>query len=96
MAFFSFTITPTTAVISITAAQPGIRRIRQCTITVRDMGTATYVSLGGGQSQERRLKNEGDNMQISPAPKFDSINLNEIFIVSDTADSVIEVFGESI
>ncbi len=101
MAFFSFTITPTTTAQNITAQailvtgnSNGIARVKQFSLKVRSMGTATYVAVGGLNAQETRMVAIGDNIPFTPAFSSSRISINELFISSDTADAVVEVIGE--
>ena len=101
MAFFSFTITPTTTAQSVTASailvsgnSSGIRAVKQFSLKIRSMGTSTYTAVGGLDSQQTRMVAVGDNIPFTPAFSNARINMNELFISSDTADAVIEVIGE--
>jgi hypothetical protein len=97
MTFFSTTLTPTTA----NVAQPlmtnkmGIERATQIQINIRSMGTATYVAIGGTDTQDRRLTGAGDNLGIDTPQGKRYMDLKSLFIVSDTNDAVIEIVGDS-
>jgi hypothetical protein len=61
-------------------------------IEVRSMGTATYVALGKLNAVQSRLVNKNAYQEFE-APKGAYIVMNDIYIVSDTADPVVEVTG---
>ncbi len=96
MSFFSTTLTVPISRVPVTNDKPLIRRVSQMQIIVRSMGTATYVALGGSDSQDRRLTSVGSSVSIGvegSAKYFDPLRL---FVSSDTADAVIEIFGEAL
>lgn len=92
--FFSFTITPTTAPVPINTPKPNINFVKQVAIVVRSVGTSTYNALGGQDSQDRRLTAVGDQENISSIAPDGYIDISKLWIISDTSDAVIEVFGE--
>lgn len=95
MPFFSTTLTVGTTAQNVTKNRQGISKVIQAEVIVRSMGTATYVRIGGLESQDRTLRTVGDSVSISsnyPNRYFDILGLQAI---SDTADAVIEVLGES-
>ncbi|WAC05662.1 MAG: hypothetical protein OS112_03270 [Methanoregula sp.] len=59
-------------------------------IRVRSMGTASYIALGSIKAEEYRLTGIGQTFSYSCNPG-ELINLSKKWIVSDTADAVIEV-----
>lgn len=98
MPFFSTTLTVTTAAQAVTTNKQGVRRVIQMQIVVRSMGTATYIAVGGSDSQDRRLTSAGASVSIT-AEKTDNgklipFNPLEIFAISDTSDGVLEIFGQ--
>jgi len=95
MVFFSTTITPTTAPQLVMANKPFITRATQIQIVVRDMGTATYVAVGGSDAQDRRLTGVGANIGIDTPLGKRYFDLRSLFIVSDTADAVVEIIGDT-
>lgn len=95
MAFFSATLTVGTSPLPVTNDKIGITKVKQASIVVRSMGTATYIGLGGRDSQDRRLTVAGSSLSIEPIAQDKYVHLNEIFCSSDTADAVIEIIGES-
>lgn len=95
MAFFSTTLTVDTSPLPVTNNKIGVTKVKQVSIVVRSMGTATYVGLGGRDSQDRRLTVVGASLSLSPIAKDNYIMLQEVFASSDTADAVIEVIGET-
>lgn len=99
MPFFSTTTTVLTTAIPVTQNKQGIRKVIQMQVVVRSMGTATYIALGGADSQDRRLTSAGSSVSISAeeliSGKKKPFNPLEIFAISDTADAVIEVFGQA-
>lgn len=100
MTFFSTTITPSTVVQSLMANRPNIKKSPQLTIVLRSIGTATYVAVGGLDTQDRRLSNIGEGISLSAETKPDNqkyyFDPTQIFISSDSNDAVIEIFGEAI
>ena len=95
MPFFSTNITPTTAPQPLMANKPLIQRVKQISISVRSMGTASYIAVGGQDSQDKRFTSTGSGMSISPIGEEKSVDITTIRIVSDTADAVVDIFGES-
>lgn len=96
MPFFSTTLTPKTALQVILANKPLIRRVRQMLIVVRSMGTASYVALGGADSQDRKLTSVGSSVSIGAENNQKYFDPISIFAISDTADAVLEIFGEAL
>lgn len=72
-----------------------IRRATQILIVIRSMGTASYIALGGRDSQDRRLVGVGDALPIDTPLGKRYLDLTTLFCSSDTADAVIEVIGDS-
>lgn len=95
MAFFSTTLTPTTAVQKVMANKADLRRVTQVEISVRSMGTATYVGVGGRDSQDKRLTAAKDSVSMDTPLGKKYLNLDTVFVISDTADAVLEIFGDS-
>ena len=99
MSFFSTTLTPSTVIQSLMANKPNLRQAIQFVVVVRSMGTATYVGLGGLDTQDRRLSTVGDGMSLSAdfnRPQLKKwLDPTQIFVSSDTSDAVIEIFGET-
>lgn len=95
MTFFSTSLTVLTTKQPVTQNKIGVNRVKQATIVVRSMGTATYIALGGADSQDRRLTVVGASVSISALEYEKFIMLNEVFCSSDTADGVLEVFGDT-
>ena len=95
MTFFSTTITPTTARQLIMINKPGIQRVTQIQIRIRSMGTATYVSIGGADTQDRRMTGAGDSIGIDTPLGKRYTDVTSLFIVSDTADAVVEIIGDT-
>jgi len=96
MVFFSTTLTASTTIQSLMANRPGIIRASQVMIKVRSMGTASYVAIGGIDSQDSRLLSVGDATSVSGTPSNPTFNPSKIYVSSDTSDAVIEVLGERI
>lgn len=95
MVFFSTTITPDTTQQMLMVNQPAIKRATQVQIVVRDMGTATYVAVGGFDSQDRRLQGVGANIGIDTPLGKRYIDLTTLFVSSDTNDAVVEIIGDA-
>lgn len=95
MAFFSTTLTPTTAPQTLMALKPLIRNITQIAVTVQSMGTATYINIGGPDSQDKKFTMVGDGFSISGTEKFPYVDVSTIRVISDTADAVLDIFGDS-
>jgi len=97
MSFFSTTLTTDTASQNLMKNRQGITKASQISISVRSMGTATYIAFGGVDSQDRRLTIVGESISIS-GEKVDgqtrTVNPSEIFVISDSNDAVLEIFGE--
>jgi hypothetical protein len=100
MSFFSTTLTTTAAIQNLMQNKLNIKKCPQISISVRSLGTATYVALGGLDSQDRQLTAVGQGIGISAEHKPDKIDYyfdpTTIFVISDAAGAVIEIFGESI
>jgi len=96
MTFFSTLITPTTEAQPLMANKIAITRAAQIQIVVRDMGTATYVGVGGSDSQDRRLTGVGANVGIDTPLGKRYLDLKSLFIISDTADAVVEIIGDAV
>jgi len=94
MAFFSTTLTVLTSPLPILKNKPLIKRVTQVQLFVRSMGTASYIGIGGSDTQDRRLLSIGSSISISAEQKK-YFNPLTIFAVSDTSDSVLEIMGES-
>lgn len=95
MPFFTNTLTPSTTTQNLMANRQGMTKAIQFSVVVRSMGTATYVALGGVDSQDRRLTSVGSGISVSANYPRRWVNPSEVFVISDTADAVIEVFGEA-
>lgn len=95
MTFFSTTITPTTNAQQLMTNKPGIERVLQAQIYIRSIGTATYVGVGGRDSQDRRLTVAGANISIDIPMGMRYVDLRSLFVSSDTSDAVVEVLGDS-
>lgn len=61
-------------------------------IEVRNMGTATYIAVGRRGTTESRLVVQNAYQEFE-APRGSYLDASEIFIVSDTADAVVEITG---
>lgn len=59
-------------------------------IRVRDMGTATYVSIGTEAGQEYRLTAVGQTVSYS-CNRYQVIDLTKKYGISDTNDAVLEI-----
>ena len=59
---------------------------------VRDMGTATYVRIGDMDAQNDTLTGAYQYTEYD-APPQGFIDASRFFVVSDTADAVVEVTG---
>ena len=59
-------------------------------VSVRSMGTATYIALGNERAQEQRLTTVGQNISYS-CSRYEVIDLTKKYIRSDTADAVVEI-----
>lgn len=95
MTFFSDEITATTSAQLVMANKPAIRKVVQIQVTIRSMGTATYVGLGGRDTQNKRLTVVGDNLSIDTPYGKRYLDLRSLFLSSDTADAVVEIIGDS-
>jgi hypothetical protein len=95
MGFFSTTITPTTFPQYALSEKPTITKVRQINFAVRSMGTSTYSAIGGIDSQNRRLTSVGHSISISPVMPNQYLDIASLRIISDTADALIEIFGEA-
>jgi hypothetical protein len=86
------TITPTTAAASIF---PGVaeKYATSYLLRVRSMGTATFVRVGDIYAQSYTLEVVGQVTGWSATTDREIVNLAEIFLISDTADAVIELFA---
>lgn len=90
-----FTVTPTTDALPVFKDQPGVFGVNKMYwigFFVRNMGTATYVRIGTQNALVDSL------LQVQAYTEYDApnngyINGSELFIISDTADAVIEVTG---
>jgi len=96
MTFFSALLTPTTSPQLVLANKPFIQNVTQISIVVRSMGTATYIGIGGSDAQDRRLTTVGDSISIDTPLGYKYVNVSSLFVVSDTADAVIEVIGDAL
>ncbi len=61
-------------------------------VSVRSMGTATYIAVGKRGSAQSRLVGALAYQEFE-APKNAYILMNEIYIVADQADAVVEITG---
>ena len=95
MSFFSSLITPTTAPQLIMTNKSGISRVTQIQIAVRSMGTSSFSAIGGVDEQSRRLTAVGDNIGMDTPQGKRYLDISKLFIVSDTADAVIEIIGDT-
>lgn len=93
MSFFSTTLTATTSRQLIMSNKPNIRKAVQIEVIVRDMGTATYIRIGGWDSQDRTLRTVGDSISITSVGRY--FDLSGLFAISDTSDAVLEIIGET-
>jgi hypothetical protein len=59
-------------------------------IRIRSMGTATYVGFGDERAQDVRLLVADQRLKYQ-CNRYEVIDLTKKFIISDTADAVIEV-----
>ena len=95
MTFFSTTITPTTTPQQIMVNKAGITRVTQIQLAVRSMGSSTFSAIGGIDEQSRRLNAVGDNIGMDTPLGKRYLDISALFIVSDTADAVIEIVGDT-
>jgi hypothetical protein len=99
MSYFSNALTVTTVPQNLLANKPTISKVKQIAVKVRDMGTASYIAIGGVDTQDRRITAVGDGMSITPeqagGEDIHYIDINSIRVVSDTSDAVLEIFGEA-
>ena len=86
------TITPTATAASIF---PGVgeKYATSYILRVRSMGTATYVRVGDIYSQTYSLTVVGQMTGWAATSDREIVNLAEIFLISDAADAVIELFA---
>lgn len=96
MAFFSATLTGKTTVQLLLTNKPHIKQVSQISIIVRSMGTAGYIGLGGLDSQDRRLTTIGDSVSIDTPKNRETIDISTLFVISDAADPVLEIIGETL
>lgn len=100
MSIFTTTVTVKTTIQSIMVNKPFLRNAVQYAVIVRSMGTATYVALGGSDSQDRQLKTVGDGVSLSTDMQRPVgrkwVNPAEMFCISDTSDAVLEIIGEAV
>lgn len=96
MAFFSTTLTGKTTLQILLTNKPHIINVSQISIIVRSMGTATYVGIGGLDSQDRRLTTVGDSISIDTPKNRSIMDVSSLFVISDTADAVLEIIGETL
>lgn len=79
-----------------TTAQPIFKQpykwVTSICIRVRSIGTATYVGVGNNISQDYRLIGVDQMYQYSCNPG-EVIDAAKIWIISDTADPVVEVIA---
>jgi len=97
MVFFSTILTPTAANVPqpLMTNKIGITRATQIQISIRSMGTATYIGVGGTDTQDRRLTAVGENIGMDTPLGKRYLDLRTLFIVSDANDAVIEIIGDS-
>jgi len=95
MSFFSNTITPGTTKKNLMENRQGLTKAIQFSVVVRSMGTASYVGIGGTDTQDRRLTSVGQGVAISANFPRKWVNPSSLFVISDTADAVLEVLGET-
>lgn len=95
MSFFTNTITAGTTKKNLMENRQGLTKAIQFAVVVRSMGTATYVALGGTDSQDRRLTSVGAGISFSAVFPRKHVNPSSLFVVSDTADAVLEIIGET-
>ena len=95
MAFFSTTITPTATPQLVMANQSGITRATQIQINVRSMGDASYIAIGGLNSQDRRLNVAGANIGMDTPIGKRYLDLRTLFISSDGTTPVVEIIGDA-
>jgi hypothetical protein len=77
------------------ALTPGLNFVKQYTIVVRNMDTATYIAFGGPDGQNRRLNSVGQSISISPAYGNLTVSIESMFVISDAGSPVIEILAEA-
>lgn len=90
-----FTITPSTNITNVFKDQVGTYgniKVSVIGFAVRSMGTATYVRIGKNGNCIDSLTSTFVYLEYK-APEGSYIDASEFQIVSDTADSVIEITG---
>lgn len=95
MGFFSTTLTAKTEQQLLLANKPHIINVSQISIVVRSMGAASYVGVGGFDSQDRQLTTIGDSISIDTPKDRKTLDVSTLFVSSDANDAVLEIIGES-
>jgi hypothetical protein len=95
MTFFSTTITPISTPQPLMSNKIGIERVTQLQIFVRSMGDATVISVGGTDTQDRRMTGAGDNISIDTPTGKRYMDVRTLFIASDGTTPVVEIMGDS-
>jgi hypothetical protein len=95
MTFFSTTIIPTATPQIVMTNKNGITKATQIQVRVRSMGDATVISLGGSDSQDRRMTGAGDNVGIDTPLGKRYLDLRSLWISSDGTTPVVEIIGDS-
>lgn len=96
MPFFSTSLTVISTKLPVTNNRPLVRRVSQMQIVVRNMGTATYIAIGGSDSQDRRLTSVGASVSIDVAGQGRYFDPLSIFVLANGANAAIEIFGEAV
>jgi len=95
MTFFSSTLTASTTLQQLMANKRAIKKVTQISMIVRSMGTATYIGVGGHDTQDRLLKTVGDAISIDAPLGARFIDVSSLFVISDTSDAVLEIMGDT-
>lgn len=96
MAFFSTSITVPAGGIPLLSSIPGLKRVTQLQVTLRDLGaTSTYVAVGGPNSQDRRISVVGEGISIDTPLGKRYLDISSLFISSDSATAVVEIIGDT-
>jgi len=95
MVFFSTTLTTATTAQMIMKNKPAIKRVRQVLFVIQSLGTATYVAIGGRDFQDKKFTGAGQSISIDASGSRKWVDISSIFCSADTADAIVEIFGES-
>ena len=96
MSFFSTTLAAKTSKQLLLTNKPHIKSVSQISVIVRSMGTASYIGVGGFDTQDRRFSTVGDSISIDTPKNRETIDVSSLFVISDTADAVLEIIGETL